>query len=436
MSDRAHRIVDVLADAYGPLIERDPDGFRLRFRKMARDSYAFYRGTTPLFYADVAGREDPWADDRTSRCWIHGDLHAENVGSYLDATGRLTFDVNDFDEAHPGHLVWDLWRFAASVGVLGWSKALPDEVITDLIEEYARGYLAQVHDFAETDHDRQWALRLDTARGPILETLHRARLAGRAGLLEELTVVEDAERRFRHEPLSKRRAKAVTAAYEGYLETLPETRYTSLSYALKDVVATGGSGVGSAGLPAYLLLVEGRTEALENDVVLELKLGNVAAPSRVVDDPELTDVFLHHGHRTALAQRALQVHADPWLGWTELDGEGYVVTERSPYEESIDWSALTEPDQLKPVLGDLGRATAKVHCVADTEPEEGGNRDALVDFEVERALLDVVGDREEEFVRGIAEFGLEYGAQVRHDHELFVDAFRAGALSGVGPARQ
>jgi uncharacterized protein (DUF2252 family) len=46
----------------------------------------------------VADRDDPWADERTSRVWIQGDLHAENSGTYVDGDGVLIFDVNDFDE--------------------------------------------------------------------------------------------------------------------------------------------------------------------------------------------------------------------------------------------------------------------------------------------------------------------------------------------------
>ncbi|MCU1432002.1 MAG: hypothetical protein JWP95_1107 [Actinotalea sp.] len=60
----------------------------------------------------------------------------------------------------------------------------------------------------------------------------------------------------------------------------------SVTYDLKDVVAKRGSGIGSAGLPADNLLVEGHTQALENDVVLTMKQGGVPAPSRVVQDVE------------------------------------------------------------------------------------------------------------------------------------------------------
>ena len=51
-----------------------------------------------------------------------------------------------------------------------------------------------------------------------------------------------------------------------------------------DVVGRTGFGIGSAGLPAYNVLIEGFSQALDNDVVLTLKQGNVAAPSRVVPD--------------------------------------------------------------------------------------------------------------------------------------------------------
>ena len=88
--------------------------------------------------------KDAWADDRTSRVWIHGDLHAENFGTYMNSHGRMVFDVNDFDEAYIGHFSWDLRRFVASLALMGWQKALPDETVRNLVGRYLRAYLAQV----------------------------------------------------------------------------------------------------------------------------------------------------------------------------------------------------------------------------------------------------------------------------------------------------
>jgi uncharacterized protein (DUF2252 family) len=199
-----------------------------------------------------------------------------------------------------------------------------------------------------------------------------------------------------------------------------------VSYSVKDVVGRAGFGIGSAGLPAYSLLVEGRTQALENDVVLSMKQGNVAAASRVVSDTSIRDYFEHQGHRTAVSQRALQAHADPWLGWCALGGVGQVVKEVSPYEADIDWDQVTDLDEAFPLLGYLGEATAKVHCVSDA-----GSEQTLVDFQTEEAILAVLDGRENEFADDLVAFGRAYGSLARDDHRRFVDAFRNGRIPGV-----
>src|ERR687889_299903 len=138
--ERQTKIVDVLVEAFSELMGADPDAFRQKFRKMAADPFAFYRGSAPLFYADMEREEDPWADERTSRVWIQGDLHAENFGTYME----------------------------------------------------------QVRYFVESDRDHEYALRLETTDGQIREILLETRLNTRIDLLDRLTLIdENFERRFR-----------------------------------------------------------------------------------------------------------------------------------------------------------------------------------------------------------------------------------------------
>jgi uncharacterized protein (DUF2252 family) len=428
---RQEHIVEVLSSASSDLIEADPQAFRRKFRKMAADPFSFYRGSAPLFYADVAERDDRWADERTARVWIQGDLHAENYGTYMDAAGVLVFDVNDFDEAYLGHFTWDLQRMAASLGLLGFAKALSDDTIEQMIATYASSYLEQVRAFATGDRDEEFRLTLDNTDGALHDALMVARTETRFELLASLSSIENGERRFREGPGVRRldddERGEVLEAYRAYLETIPEIkRQHSVSYTVKDVVGRKGFGIGSAGLPAYNLLIEGRSQALENDVVLSMKQGATAAVSRVVRDERMADAFEHQGHRTAVSQRALQAHADPWLGWCELRGRGQVVQELSPYEVDIDWGAVGEPDEIMPLLRDLGQATAKVHCVSDA-----GSDQTLVDFQTEEAIAAVVGDRDDEFASDLVDFGTSYSEIVRDDHRLFVDAFRNGAIPGL-----
>ena len=76
-----------------------------------------------------------------------------------------------------------------------------------------------------------------------------------------------------------------------------------------------------------------------------------AAPSRAITDPAIQGYFTHNGHRTVLSQRALQAYADPWLGYTTLDGVGQLVAEVSPYTGDLEWDNLNKLDEILHLLG-------------------------------------------------------------------------------------
>jgi uncharacterized protein (DUF2252 family) len=426
---RTQQIIDVLGEAFAPLMAADPAAFRVKYRKMAMDPFSFYRGTACLFYADVTARDDEWVDDRSGRIWIHGDLHAENFGTYMDSDGRLVFDVNDFDEAYIGHFTWDLQRFAASLALMGWRKALPEQDVRALVGRYLRGYLSQVNHYLASPDDDDFSLNLGNTTGPVHHLLQQARLMARVDLLDTMTSTETGVRLFREGGTVRRLGKAerrkVERAFARYLDSIPESKRfdRKLFYDVRDVVGKTGFGIGSAGLPAYQVLVEGYNQSLDNDVVLGMKQANVPAVSRFVDRTAVERYFENEAHRTVVSQRALQVHTDPLLGWTTVDGTGYVVAEVSPYEIDLDWGRLNEPEEMASVVEQLGRATAKVHCASDEDSDQ-----SLVAFQVEQAVAASLDGRRKAFVEAVTEFAVGYAAQVRRDHTLFVEAFRAGRI--------
>ncbi|TGN64536.1 DUF2252 domain-containing protein [Nocardioides eburneiflavus] len=427
--DRTDLIIEVLRDAFAPLMRADPVAFRAKYRKMARDPHAFYRGTACLFYNDVTTGTDDWARHGAERIWIHGDLHVENFGTYLNSDGRLVFDINDFDEAYLGRFTWDLQRFAASLALVAWQKALPEEAIRKLIARYARSYLAQVNHYVASDSDDDFEITLDTAHGPVLVALEEARAMRRADLLDETTVMQRGVRKFADDGTTRRLPREerteVVAAFRAYLDTIPTSKRfdRELFYDLRDVVGKSGFGIGSAGLPAYNVLVEGYSQALDNDVVLSMKQANIPAVSRFVDTSEVDAYFEDEGHRTSVSQRALQVHTDPLLGHTVIGGVGYVVSEVSPYEVDLDWGEINEPAEMRDVVDLLGRATAKIHCASDEDSQQD-----LVDFDVEAAIAQSLKGRRNEFVQWLCDWGIDYAVRVREDHALFVDAFREGRV--------
>jgi uncharacterized protein (DUF2252 family) len=195
---------------------------------------------------------------------------------------------------------------------------------------------------------------------------------------------------------------------------------------VKDVVLRKGVGIGSAGLPSYNLLLEGHTQALENDIIVYMKQAQVPAVARFIEDDKVRNYFRHQGHRTCESQRALQAYADPWVGFTTLDGVGQIVAEVSPYAADLDWAEVNEPEELGQVVRDLGRATARMHSVADDDSEH-----TLVDYSTEEAIVAAVDKDEAGFRQMLVDFAHRYGAQARADHQTFVDLFRNDRLPGL-----
>ena len=102
---------------------------------------------------------------------------------------------------------------------------------------------------------------------------------------------------------------------------------------------------------------------------------------------------------------------------------GFVVAEVSPYEVDLEWDDLTEPDEMGEVVELLGRATAKVHCSSDEDSDHD-----LVDFQVEDAVTTSLASRRRAFADHLVQFATDYAAQVREDHAIFVEEFRAGRI--------
>ncbi|MFM7641835.1 MAG: DUF2252 domain-containing protein [Cyanobium sp.] len=397
---------------------------------MAASPFAFYRGSAVLFYADVSTQVDAFLNEKTSRVWIQGDLHAANFGTYMNSAGRLVFDGNDFDEAYVAPFTWDVKRLAASLALIAYQKAMSDEETQQVIAAAARGYVDQVARFHQ-GLDVDFALRLDNSRDVLLRILKEARRRTRVGMLDAMTEIVEGDRRFvispPDRPLDAPTRQGLEAAFSTYRQTIHQgDQQPEITFKIKDMMQIGRAGIGSAGLLFYSVLLEGETQALENDLIIGMKVAQPAAPSRFVNDERIATYFEHDGHRTVVSQRALQAHADPMLGHTTFQGRGMFAAELSPYVADLNWDDINQLDEMVELVGDLGRVTAKIHCVSDADSDH-----TLVNFSIEDAIQQVLAGREEEFVEAIVSFGIDYGAVVREDHRLFVDAFRNHLFPGL-----
>ena len=115
----------------------------IRHRRMLASPFAFYRGGAAVMAADLA--RTPATGLVVQAC---GDAHLANFGVFGSPERALVFDLNDFDETHPGPWEWDVKRLAVSAVLLGRDRGWPPSEQRRLARTVATVYRASMADFA------------------------------------------------------------------------------------------------------------------------------------------------------------------------------------------------------------------------------------------------------------------------------------------------
>src|SRR3974377_1809240 len=87
---------------------RLPELLPLRYGRMRRSPFAFFRGSAAVAAWDLS--RTPTTGLRVQAC---GDCHAANFGGFASPERRLLFDINDFDETLQALWEWCLKRVTA-----------------------------------------------------------------------------------------------------------------------------------------------------------------------------------------------------------------------------------------------------------------------------------------------------------------------------------
>ncbi|CAF1098904.1 unnamed protein product [Rotaria sp. Silwood1] len=447
--ERTEFIIETFSNAFQDGIRDNPTAYRGRFRKMSATPFYFYRGSAALFYQDLKLDQDQFIakNKAAGHVFIHGDLHAENFGTYLGNNGILNFDVNDFDEGYVGPFTWDVKRLLASINLICYSKGFSDTEIQQVLKTCVEEYLKQVYEFCDCPKD-QFALTLKNTSGKIKKILNETRIKSHVAHLDSMTYIENYDRKFIRskniKDVDDQTRENIMHAFQTYLKTIPQNKKKSkrnfdndqLQYRVKDIVARSSSGIGSAGKISYSLLIEGRTETLENDIILYMKPAQKSAIADIIKNPTLNEYFKHDGLRIVLCSYAMQASTPRWLGYTTLGSISCLVDAVTAHSESLDWSDINEFQDVVEIIQYVGRAMAKIHCVADSDCLNTPKDIACLPFSIiprntEHTIRDTIYGRDDDFIQDMVEFGMVYGEQVRRDHRLFFEAFRNHQIPGL-----
>jgi uncharacterized protein (DUF2252 family) len=325
---------------------RIPALIKLKYRLMAESPFGYFRGAVPVMAADLAVLPSTGIV-----CQLCGDAHVRNLGAFAAPDGRLTFDINDFDETIRGPFEWDLKRMAASLVLAGRGSGHKEASAHAAVERFVARYAAQMSAFSKMpllDVAHFQVHRLGLA-APVHNALLKAERATPLHTLDQLTQPTpakpgsgkpSAERRFKEiKPtltrVSTAQAAAVLAALGPYRQMLEPQRQHLLSLYHPVDVAFKVVGTGSVGLRDYCIYFEGNGPA--DPLFLQIKEEPASAYTAYLPDAQPPH---HNGQRTAQGQKAMQVQSDPFLGWTHFAGRDYLVRQLNDHKGSIDLEDL------------------------------------------------------------------------------------------------
>ncbi|MBJ7597123.1 MAG: DUF2252 domain-containing protein [Candidatus Nephthysia bennettiae] len=406
--------VDLIEEAHAGRLERLVP---LRVGRMVASPYAFLRGGAALMAEDFAGMPRTGIEPV-----ICGDAHLGNFGFYASPERDLVFDLNDFDESHPGPWEWDLWRLTASVWVAGRQNGLAEGTCEDAVVRCVAAYRRQIaglagqpllsRSFERLDIDRMrlemadWSLRAEIERAA---KVARGRTSDRA--LPKLTREHRGTRRMIDQApvvthVSKQETERLIDGLEGYLETLPpHWRRVLRSYVVVDL-AHKVVGVGSVGLRAFVTLLQGNGP--HDMIFLQLKQARRSCVARFVHGDKA--LHAHQGQRVVEYQQTLQTVSDPLLGWTTVDGRDYYVRQFRDMKgaitvEGMDGSALMDYGRICGALLAKGHARTTGATVLSGYLGKGDAAD-----------------------RAFAHFARAYADQTEADHRALQQAVKSGRL--------
>lgn len=402
---------------------RLPNLLPIRYGRTSATPWTFLRGSAAVMAADLATQ--PSTGLEVQLC---GDAHLANFGLFASPDRRLLFDLNDFDEAARGPFEWDLKRLAASVAVAGRAAGHGRHNVDTAARSAIAGYRSVITGLAEADSMDAWYFRVEfdavlphLRAASVIEAAKRARRSAmsRTSLraFEKLTAMVNGRRRFVPDPplvvplpedTSTLTIERLRKLFDDYRATLPAPSARLLARFAGTDVAQKVVGVGSVGLRAFIVLLQGGDG---EPLLLQVKQ---AGPS-VLEAHLGGSSFANSGQRVVEGQRLIQGASDVLLGWTsaldELDRPtDFYVRQLHDRKGSIEIEQLS-PKGLGTYAGLCGAVLARAHA-------RSGDAAAIAGYVGTSDRLD----------RALARFAERYADQTEADHRCLLRAIDDGIV--------
>lgn len=420
---RTQTITTILNEFDEKIMQLKEEDREAKYRKMAESPFRFYRGSAYLFYFDISRIPFSYHTPANRPIWIQGDLHFENFGVFQNEQGKLVYDVNDFDEGYVGSYLVDVLRMIASIALVCTEKEWDSSVKKEAINTYLSSYYKQLKRFRKGKDDPFTFMCTEkNTKGPVERVLKKMRKKQAMTLLEEYTSLAENQRYFPKTeeivPITDAEKQKLVTVWKEYIQTIDEgDRKKADFYHVKDIALKYGTGTASIGLKRYYLLIEGKDDTHENDIILEAKEVRTAIPAYFMPFHEsFWEMYHHQGKRVVETQKAMHHFEDPYLGYFTMDHTEFYVRERSPYKKKVKLTKIETTEDLYDTLEIMGKVTAKIHARADQDIDSN-----IITHHSEESILTAIGDDFDSFAKQLIDWALFYEEQVQTDYQIFLE---------------
>lgn len=411
-----------------------------KYAAMAESVLAFFRATNYLYWADF-GRSPLLSDfgSTTTRVWLQGDAHAENIGALTNNQGGVVYDLDDFDEVVIGDYQLDLWRLGISLILLAHENGgFSPQDQAALLDALSQSYLNTLASYRGNNNELTQIFTAGNTASPLSDFLADiAQHTSRTRMLGRHTTTDSGTRTFDFNkadilPVPASFISEVQAAMPAYIATLAgRVRYLAGYFRVKDVAQRVNQGLGSRGLPRYYVLVEGPTLSQDDDRILDVKLQGVPSGWPYMDpllrDQLATLLNRDQAMRTVLGNRVLGYRVDEHVGTMTLWGDRYGVRERTPARGTFEVRELVNVQRASRLAEVWGAVLATAHARADQDSSP------LIPYDFEQEALAKIGSRRPAFHALVRQVALRYAGQVESDYKAFLSGLARPQPPAVAP---
>lgn len=340
-------IYDRIEKFNSPLI---PSKVAIKYKLISQDPFSFFRGTNHIFYEDLS--LNPLLP--SPACWICGDLHLENFGSFKGDNRLVYFDLNDFDESILAPVNWEVVRVITSILIGFHSLKITDEEALKSVRMFLKKYAKIL------EHGKPKYIEPQIVSGIVKRFLNKVEKRSDKDLISERTTCKKGKLKLNKYQgnqldIEKELKKKLINDFNPWMESnnKPPNNYKVLDVRFRV------AGTGSLGISRYVFLIQKVTNSKKHMLIdMKESTRSSLSPYIQIKQPD----WASEAERMITVQKIMQNTSPAQLSCMEFEGKQFVMQELQPTKDRINFEIIEKSfGDVCSVIEDMALVTASAH---------------------------------------------------------------------------